>query len=87
MKPKTIANLIYWILLISIPISLLVSLLAIAAEGNNKIFTFVWNIDPLFIFAVFLAFIVSYPIIFLTLYIIIYTILKILNLIKNFFRK
>lgn len=84
MKTKTIADLIYWILLISIPLSLVLSLLAIAAEGNNKVFTFVWVIDPLFIFAVFLAFIVSYPIIFITLYILSYTILK---LIKLFWRK
>lgn len=80
MKPETITNLIFWILIINIPISLGLSFVIIAMEGNNYTVNFVWDFNPIYLFSVFLGFIVLYPILFISLYLMSYIIIKIIRI-------
>ncbi|MBL7147508.1 MAG: hypothetical protein ISS82_01650 [Nanoarchaeota archaeon] len=80
MKTKTITSLIYWILIINIPISLISSFIILAAEGNNKTINFVWNFDSTYLFTVFLGFVIIYPFLFLMFYIVSYLLIRLIRI-------
>jgi len=77
---KIITKLIYWILIINIPLSIASSFLIIALEGNSKGLNLVWNFTPDYFFAVFLGFLIAYPFSFFFLYTVSFVLIKLVKM-------
>jgi len=80
MKAKMLGNLIYWILIINIPSSVILSALLGATEGNHGTVQFIWNLNSHYFFAIFLGFLLVYPFLFLTLYLISFVLISLYGL-------
>lgn len=74
---------VYIILVVNIFISLIASSLILSFKGSENNLVFSFENDPEFAIAVFLSFIIFYPVMFFILYLITFFILMIIKLIKK----
>lgn len=71
---KLIERTIYIILIINIFVTLMASSLLLSFRGSERNLIFFFENDPEFVLAIFLAFILFYPFLFMVTYIITFTI-------------
>ena len=77
LNQEFITKLVFWLLVIDIPLSLILSFIIIAAECNNNTVAFFWNFDIVYLFSVFLGFLILYPFMFFALYLVTFIFIKI----------